>query len=727
MERSQRCLQRLYEISKLLTGFLSVEQTVPEVVAVVAQQLPLRSAVFILETAGAPRTMVWQAEGESAQLRRALAHAQTTYGCLVRPGVDFELNEATAIELPPLPETATEATKESKKTLAMLPFAVDGGASFGALQIEGARELEEPDLVFLNAVVNQLSIALDRYSADRALSASEAKLAAIVSIAADAVISIDETQRIVMYNDGAATIFGWSRDEALGKSLDILFPESVRETHRQHIRNFAAGVETTRRMGHRRRGIFGLRKSGKEFPADASISKVNIGGTWLFTVILRDITEQRRIEQDEEFLAEVSVVLATTLDSGKTFANIAQLTIRELADLCIVEFVNEQGEVIRLDVVTSDPANTGLADALKQFPLDRSRPHLTGELLRSKKPQLIPEISPEMVRTVAQSDEHRKLIEALAPTSMMGVPLIVHGRILGALVVASCHSKRTYGVADLRLLVEVGRRAALALENARLYRATERAVQARDDVLGIVAHDLRNPLHTILAAVELLRLVESPTAHHVRRSANVIERASKRMNRLIQDLLDVTRMEAGRLAIECARVPAAVVALDAVKAQEALVSSGSLKLRLDVPPTLPEIWADRDRLLQVFDNLIGNATKFTAPGGRITVGARPTEGAVLFWVADTGAGISAADLPHLFDRFWQAQKADSRGTGLGLPIVKGIVEAHGGRIWVESTAGRGSTFYFTLPVAPHGEDRWSGAPFAAAAQLPQSDDARAPW
>jgi signal transduction histidine kinase len=177
------------------------------------------------------------------------------------------------------------------------------------------------------------------------------------------------------------------------------------------------------------------------------------------------------------------------------------------------------------------------------------------------------------------------------------------------------------------------------------------------------------------------------------------------MNRLIQDLLDVARLEAGRLSIEQARVPAERVVSESVEAQKLLASSASIELRLDVARDVPEVWGDLDRLLQVFENLIGNAVKFTQPGGRITVGAAPRDGDVLFWVADTGAGIAAEDLPHLFDRFRQAQKASRRGAGLGLSVVKGIVEAHGGRIWVESTPGRGSTFSFTVPTALRAEER----------------------
>jgi signal transduction histidine kinase len=277
--------------------------------------------------------------------------------------------------------------------------------------------------------------------------------------------------------------------------------------------------------------------------------------------------------------------------------------------------------------------------------------------------------------------------------------------------VASCYPERRYDATDLRLLAKVGQSAALALENARLHRATERAVQARDEVLGIVAHDLRNPLAGILAATGLA--LPQGVEGERRSPAAMIQRAAKRMDRIIQDLLDVTGMEAGRLSIERARVPAAQVIFDAEETQRAFVSSSRLDLRLDVEGDLPDLWADRDRLLQVLGNLVHNASKFTAPGGRITVEARRGERDVVFSVTDTGAGIPAADLPRLFDRFWQARKGERRGAGLGLAIARGIVEAHGGRIWVESTPDAGSTFYFTVPVAPSVEDRLSEAPLSA--------------
>ena len=177
------------------------------------------------------------------------------------------------------------------------------------------------------------------------------------------------------------------------------------------------------------------------------------------------------------------------------------------------------------------------------------------------------------------------------------------------------------------------------------------------------------------------------------------------MNRLIQDLLDVSLIETGQFPIQRARLSGGELVVEAVETQKMLATSSSVELRLDVENDVPEVWGQHDRLLQVFENLIGNAIKFTTAGGRITVGAASNDQEVVFWVADSGAGIAPDDLPHVFDRFWQATRGDRRGAGLGLPITKGIVEAHGGHIWVESTLGRGSTFFFSIPRAGPTADR----------------------
>jgi signal transduction histidine kinase len=283
----------------------------------------------------------------------------------------------------------------------------------------------------------------------------------------------------------------------------------------------------------------------------------------------------------------------------------------------------------------------------------------------------------------------------------------MHGQLLGSIALISSNPSHVYGPGDLRLAEALADRAAMAIENARLYSASVHATQLRDQVLGVVAHDLRSPLSNILMATSASMRRDSEPE---RRSMEVIERAARRMNRLIQDLLDVALMEAGQLTIERAQLSAGGLVLEAVEMQRQLASSSSLELRVEVDPDVPDVLGDRDRLLQVFENLIGNAIKFTKAGGRITAGAASRDHDVVFWVADTGYGIASENLPRVFDRFWQATRAGRQGAGLGLAITKGIVEAHGGRIWVESEAGRGTTFFFALPRISAAQDRLSDRP-----------------
>jgi signal transduction histidine kinase len=319
-------------------------------------------------------------------------------------------------------------------------------------------------------------------------------------------------------------------------------------------------------------------------------------------------------------------------------------------------------------------------------------------VLETRRPVLMQRQSTRFIEALRASQDPELRLFAGDIRDMVAVPLVVHDRLLGAIALLSLTTSRLYGPADVRFVEEVALRVALSIENTRLYRAAWRAAQARDDLLGVVAHDLRNPLNSILIATGMLHRRSGQPERRSQAPSAAIERSAKRMNHLIEDLLDITRMEAGALPLEQDNVRAEQIVADSIEAQAGLADSASLELRQDVSGPLPRVWADPHRLMQVFENLIGNAIKFTPAGGRIAVGAAPEDGEVRFWVRDTGGGIAAEDLPHLFDRFWQANKARQHGAGLGLPIVKGIVDAHHGRIWVKSKPGEGTTFSFTIPV-----------------------------
>jgi len=526
---------------------------------------------------------------------------------------------------------------------------------------------------------------------------ANAKSSGILSISPDAIISIDGRQRITMFNNSAEKMFGYLAEEVLGAPLELLIPERIRAVHRLHLEDFASGVPAARKVDERSTAIVGLRKNGQEFPADAAISKLDIDSDRILTVALRDITEQKRTEEQHRFLAEVGPVLASTLDFEETLTRIANLAVRNFADLCIVDLVDDDDEISRLQVASRDPSNAALCRMLMQVPPDTSRPHVPHLALDSLEPVLLQ--AEQAIAALARSEEQQLALEAAGLRSVLTVPLVAHARLVGMIAFVSTTASRLYGPDDAWLAHELAQRAALAIQNARLYRTAQRATRARDELLAIVAHDLRNPLNSILLNATALGIEEQDVGPRGQKAGVAIERAAIRMNRLIQDLLDVTRVEAGRLTVEPACVSSSEIASESIEAQKSIAGASEIELRLEVAPDLPEVWADRDRLLQVFENLIGNALKFTAAGGRVSVGATRHGTEVLFQVTDTGSGIAAEHLPHVFDRFWQSTNAQRHGAGLGLPIVKGIVEAHDGRIWVESTPGQGSTFFFTLPIA----------------------------
>jgi signal transduction histidine kinase len=274
------------------------------------------------------------------------------------------------------------------------------------------------------------------------------------------------------------------------------------------------------------------------------------------------------------------------------------------------------------------------------------------------------------------------------------------GKILGTIQLWDKKDGAEFDEADEAILTQLAQLAAVALENARLFRAAQDATRARDDLVAIVSHDLRNPVHTIhMAATFLLEIAPKDDRRvQARRQLEVIQRSATRANRLIQDLLDVARIQAGGLAVEPVPVDVKSLLQEAVESATPLASAAQLAVTCSPPPMPVAVSSDRERVLQVFANLIGNAIKFTPKGGQISLLACQENGEVRFTVADTGPGIPPEHLDHVFDRYWQAKSTAKLGAGLGLSIAKGIVEAHGGRIWVESPPQSGAQFNFTLPV-----------------------------
>jgi signal transduction histidine kinase len=412
----------------------------------------------------------------------------------------------------------------------------------------------------------------------------------------------------------------------------------------------------------------------------------------------------------ETFFIEAASLLASSLDYEETLATVAQLAVRSLADFCAID-VLENGTVRRIKVAHADPSREHLAEERLSLPFgapsDVYGPDLAASM-GSGSAVLLPDVTEAVLQSVAFSAEHRRVFLALRLQSLMIVPLRARGGLHGFLLFGS--STRAYGPRDLAFAEKLARLAGIEVQNACLYREARQAVLARDRVLGIVAHDLRNPLSTIVMSADLLHDLQLPVSRQ-KQQLEAILAAAGRMDRLIGDLLDVARMEADRFSLERDEQMPVALAREAVDLGAARASAKSVQLVLASGDDPPLISADHDRLLQVLSNLIDNAIKFTPEGGRIEVRVAPAGACVQFTVADTGPGIAPDHIPFLFQSFWQGGRKTIEGAGLGLAIARGIVEAHGGRIWAESIPGAGSSFHFTIEPAPQPqpEERGIGA------------------
>jgi PAS domain S-box-containing protein len=525
-------------------------------------------------------------------------------------------------------------------------------------------------------------------------------LAGILSIAAEAIITVDETQTILHFNQGAERVFGYTAAEVVGRPLDALLPDRFRATHRAHVAGFGAGQEVARQMGHRRE-IFGLRKGGQEFPAEASIAKLDLpDGRRVYSAVLRDITERKRAEQEQRFLAAASAVMASSLDYDDTLAAVSSLPVPLLADWCALAVVEPDDTIRRVAPPHADPARAPVvAELFRRYPLDWDSPWIAIDVLRTGRAELVADVTDEWLEARVVDAEHLRLTRAAGLASLLVVPLVARDRILGALTCARTEGSPRFGEGDLALARDFALRAALAVDNARLYRTAQRATQARDVVLGVVSHDLRNPLSAIAMCARALR--EHPPANEADRQylVDAIYDSTEWTQRLIRDLLDVAAIDAGQLSLERRPEPIGPIVQQLRAMFDQAAAERQVALLVDVAAGAPAVHGDGARVVQVLANLVGNALKFTGAGGRVAVRVEPRGGDVLFSVADTGPGIPDEDRPHLFDLYWHARRtARNRGSGYGLAIAKGIVEAHGGRIWVESTPGAGSTFSFTIPA-----------------------------
>jgi PAS domain S-box-containing protein len=764
----------------------------------------------------------------------------------------------------------------------------------------------------VHALCRALVRLLDTPDGPRArLRGSEARLASVLESAPEAMLVIDADGRIVLANQQAEATFGYRRDELLGAPIEALVPQSMRDVHRRH----RAGYQTQPSMRPMRGvRVSGRRKDGSEFPAEVSLSALAMGEATAVTAVIRDISDRRRAEAEHAalvreqtaraeaeaahrrmaFLAEASTVLSASLDYEATLTSVSRLVVPYLADWCAIHLVREDGTLDQLTVVHDDPARERFArDWCSRHPVSASARWGVPHVIRTGKPELWPILSDAVLQRAARTPEELVALRGLGLRSVVIVPLTTRDRILGAVTLVTAESGRVYGHDDLVLADDLARRAALAVENARLFREAEaarahaetasqrlrslgsitatalahltlddlfadvlgqitralgvdtavillveegertlttRAVRGvdddprglgvpvgegfagriagerramivpdvqdadvrgtgiraelrsllgmpllvgdtlvgvlhvgtlaprhftdadahllqavgdrvalaidratlyqaerrarreaeaanrmKDEFLATVSHELRTPLTAILGWARLLRSPRYGLPCDALGPLETIERNARAQTRLVDDLLDVSRIITGRLHLDLRPTDLGGVvdaALDAVR--PAAVAKG-IALDATLDPSATPVLADAGRLQQVVWNLLTNAVKFTPDGGRVTLHARGHGMHAHVVVRDTGKGIAPEFLPYIFDRFRQEDSTPTRthgGLGLGLAIVRHLVEMHGGTVHAESAGeGRGTTFTVTVPLAPDAaRDRFPDRP-----------------
>jgi signal transduction histidine kinase len=471
--------------------------------------------------------------------------------------------------------------------------------------------------------------------------------------------------------------------------LDLSLPDctGIETVTRLTATGTDAAVVVLTGLADQRVAIESLRNGAQDY-----LLKQRLEPLLLETSILYAL-ERKRLQTEERLVADASRLLGSSFDVHALLVHFGELLVPHLADLAWFDVAQADGRFVRLHVAHADPADAALAADLLHFPLDRDAPHLMRPVIHDREPVLHPRVTPEVVAAAAQSEDHGALLRRLDARSLLAVLLAGRDRLLGGVALAS--RSRTYTPADLALMERVAAAAAPEIEKARLYADLQVAVRTREHVLSVVAHDLRNPLGAILIAAHLL--LENNLSDPERiRQLEIIQRTGERMNRQIQDLLDVRRVEGGGVDLDLKHQDPVAVVREALEVNRALAAARGCNLALEVGGEPGLVCIDPDRILRVLANLIGNAVKF-APRSEIRVEVAEDPLGVRFSVRDRGPGIAPEFVPHLFTPFWQARRDDGHGNGLGLAIARGIVEAHGGRIWAESVVGSGTTFIFVLP------------------------------
>jgi len=646
-----------------------------------------RASLLLLDADQVMRFKAWR--GLSEEYRKAVEGHTPWPPDVQDPRPVLIADVARAPESTPLPEVLQT---EGIRAIAFIPL-VHHHRLVGKLMVYYGEPhvFTDEEVQVAQTIAYHIAYAIERHRTTESLRLSESRYRMLMEQASDPIAVLDAEGQILAANARTAETTGYTREELVGMNVTHLFVPSELSEHPLHLPELRAGkTVVTERQVRTKDGSIRIAEVSARLLPDGRIQ-----------AIARDITERKRDAIAQRFLAEASRLLASSLDYETTLSQVARLAVPGLGDWCFV-YIFDSG-LERTEVATADPADEALAKKLVGFPpptlkaVCEALPDLcAGEA------HLFESVHPDVLAAIARSPEHLEQMRALGAHSAMLVPMEVRGRVLGAINIVSTRSARRYTHRDLTQAMELGRRAALAIENARLYREAQDANRAKDHFITVISHELRNPLAPILAGVDMLRHLVTEDGR-LRRTLEIIDRNARLQARLVNDLLDLSRVARGKIELRCVPVALDTIVRSAIQGQQSDLADARLSLHVDLQSGL---WVngDADRLQQVVMNLLSNAIKFTPAGGEIRVSCRAQDpGHARIVVEDTGIGIAPEQLPRLFRMFEQGKmdKHKGAGMGIGLALVKALVERHGGSVTAESEGpGKGSRFTVELPLIP---------------------------